>query len=342
MAGNAFVVLVMKDPRYACGAIALVQSLKAVGSQSARVCMCTDDISAEYRAALAAIWRVVDVPYITQATVRLKSDKQRAYYESWHDQSYTKWNCLGLVDYARVVLCDADMIFVRNPDELFELQGHAACYSNPWAEPWAEETQRGRGRGIHNPYLDARGCAPKHGELVSIDSVNEGAHGCRVGYGKNARTFPSFVGGGFLVLLNTSAERLDAFREWIARDEVFGTEYCCTSTADEITIAMFMLQYGPWRNIDQGFAAIPWKKKWINAACTPISGWHYFGKKLWDLPLEYPDYLVWWDIIEEYCAEYPMHAHLFARPTEDARRAVLNKRSADVVDATELLRSMML
>ena len=39
---------------------------------------------------------------------------------------------LALTQWKKVMFCDADLCFVRNADDLFDLPAPAGCFSTPW------------------------------------------------------------------------------------------------------------------------------------------------------------------------------------------------------------------
>lgn len=296
----AWVVLLMKGAAYAPGALVAAESLRLTRTRHALVCMATPDVPAATREQLlAAFDRVVEVPYLTRPARVLPSKKQAAYYGAWMDDSFTKWRCLTLTEYDRVALVDADMAFLVNSDALFDLPAPAACYSSPWAFPFA---QRG---GMPNPYLPLAGGRP--GEL---------AHGAAVPAAKilaalTARE-PTFVGGGFLVLLRPDAADFARLVDIISAGAPrYGDAYTVTSGSDETSIAELYARAGvDWAHIHQRYAAIPWKTNWVD---RDVRAYHYFGRKPWDSsPTEWPDLADWWRIAHSLTARAPALAPLFA------------------------------
>ena len=274
---NAFCVLLMMGDAYLPGAIATGASISAVESAADSVCMCTPDVSAEALEKLRAVYTdVVVIDYIDHKTRRLVSAKQRDYYDSWINRSFTKWRCLGLTQYRRVILLDADLILLKNCDELFDLPAPAACYSNPWARPFVPN-------GMENPYTHGHDLA--HGAIVPAATI------------MRAIARPTFVGGGFIVALEPSARALQDYIDFVKENDVYGAQHKSISTSDEVSIAEFYARRGiAWHNIHQNYAAIPWKKAWSGASPNqPIKAYHYFGMKPWETEPKFPDQQLWWD-----------------------------------------------
>ena len=159
LARCAFVSLVMRGDAYVPGALVCAHSLRLAGTRARLVCMVTACVSALARRRLRCVWdEVVEVPALRFECRKLVSVKQRRMYEQWVETSFTKWNCLALTQYAKVVFIDADKVVLANCDELFSLRAPAGTFSSPWAWPFNT-----KGEGIPNPY--ALSCA-QHGDAV--------------------------------------------------------------------------------------------------------------------------------------------------------------------------------
>jgi glycogenin glucosyltransferase len=270
---------------YLPGALAVAWSLRRLRTRHALVCMATPDVPAGARAQLGLVYdRVVEVPYVAHKARPLPSLRQAEYYAGWLDRGFTKWNCLELAEYDRVLLVDADVVFLVNSDDLFDLRPPAACFSLPWAAPWQREG------GLANPYLAA---LPAQADPPDLP------HGCEVPAAAvmaalHARTF---VGGGFLVLLEPRRGKLAELVALIGAGPVYGAGYRTTSAADETAIAELYARAGtPWTHIHQRYAAIPWKKDWV---ARDIRAYHYLGRKPWESsPLEWPDLADWWRVAD--------------------------------------------
>jgi hypothetical protein len=291
-------VLVMLGDAYVPGALAAAQSLRDVKTRHALVCMTTPDVSEAARSALRLLYdRVAEVPLISHPSRAMPSAKQVAMYGEWIARSYTKWNVLDL-DYAKVVLVDADMIFLTNCDELFELRAPAACYSFAWAEPF----RRG---GVPNGYLSSRAADLAHGALVPAAAVLAAVR-------SKGR---AFVGGTSLTLLEPDAARLCELRAMLAAAPVYAAGSGCVNGVDEISIAEVYAARGvDWTHIHPRYTAIPWKTAWVS---RDIRAYHYQGRKPWLMAAdEWPDLKDWWRTAQR----LPAPARLFIEP--DAARLV--------------------
>lgn len=298
----AWVSLLMIGKAYAPGAIVVAKSLRDLKTAHELVCMVTHDVPPETRLQLHLVYdRIVEVPYISHESRRFTSERQNELYNGWIEKSFTKWNCLKLTEYDRVMFVDADMVFVSNCDDLFDLRPPAATFSGPWIYPW-----KPRG-GIPNAYLT---CEP--GREASCDL----AHGARIRVANinRAMTSGSFVGIASLVLLEPSLEKYDALIELINKDKVFGANLNVTSGADEVSLAMLYAKFGTdWTNIHQRYQAIPWKQNWVS---RDIRAYHYFGRKPWDMdPDEWSDLADWWKVANRLVSEYPTQLSELFNPT---------------------------
>jgi hypothetical protein len=286
----AWVVLVMAGRTYVPGALVVAASLRAVGTRHDRVVMVTPDVDAAARAQLALEFTaVVEVPYIERPARRFESAHQMARYGAWLDRSFTKWNCLGLTTYDRVLLVDADMVFVAPADELFDLPPPAACFSLPYLAPW-----RRRG-GLPNPYIEPGATDMTHGAAIPASTIIAalGQH--------------TVVAGGFLVLLRPDRADLDGLLAMLGpagAAERYGAAFLTKSGPDEASISEYFagVRGQGWTHIHQRYAAIPWKPEWVS---RDVRAYHYLGRKPWDMdPAEFPDLAPWWRTADELASRH--------------------------------------
>jgi len=313
----AWVVLVMKGDAYVPGALVVAQSLKNVGTRHDIVCMVTPDVTPKARVMLAQVFTdVVEVPYISHESRHFTAQKQGKLYNSWMDQAFTKWNVLSLVAWSKVLLVDADMVFIKNSDDLFDLQAPAATFSLAWAQPWVRH-------GVANPYV-ARG--DQKGRRKQLDLPHGATVPAATVFAALRAVPPTFVGGGWLGL---HVPNMDVYKRYLALiagagdGTVYGADHTTTSGTDEASIADLYsggatpgvpgvpgVPATPWTNIHQRYAAIPWKKDWVS---QDIHAWHFYGKKPWQESRdEYPDLVVWWEIADQVMKEHPDTVPAFA------------------------------
>jgi hypothetical protein len=126
----AFATLVMLDPEYTLGALALAHSLRKVGTKADLIVMVTQDIPQFHRDQLATLYdRIIEVPYLQVPIVMKQGFLFKEYYRKWIDRSFTKFNVLTITDYDKVALIDSDMLALSNPDEVFLVQTPAGICS---------------------------------------------------------------------------------------------------------------------------------------------------------------------------------------------------------------------
>ena len=155
---HAYVWLIMFGDAYLPGIFVSMFSVKKQNPKADLVVMVTDDVS---RRAIDVMYKIADaiykVPYITHETTPMVG-KQVAYYSSWINSSFTKWNALAL-PYKKVVFIDGDTLCLDPIDDLFDMQTPAAPWSNPWMEPMGRIPNRYSG-----PLLDGY---PPHKALIT-------------------------------------------------------------------------------------------------------------------------------------------------------------------------------
>lgn len=267
MSRFAYVSLLMKGNGYLPGLRALSASLKATGTTHDFICLVTPDVDKEL--VLPYVARIKEVPYLTYPTRAMKTMKQQKMYDSWMSDSYTKWSCLTLTEYEKILFLDLDTIAVQNLDHLFDRPTPAATFSNAWADPYTT-------RGLFNPYRS----------LKDADRVPASA--IRIGLER------AFVLIATSVLLTPSQEAFDRLLNILSNATVnqpFGFPGCY-SAFDEQALT---LVYQDWYHISQSYNMIPWHAKTWLPPTEQVSVYHYFGDKPWTLKREqWPDLAPWW------------------------------------------------
>jgi hypothetical protein len=274
----------MKGDKYTPGIFMAAYSLVRTNTKHDILCMVTADVSERARKAISVICPVVEVPYITHEVQRLRTEKQQQLYESWADVAFTKWSCLLLTKYKKVMFVDADTVLIHNMDDVFELPAPSGTFSNPWARPYAKD-----GKGIENHYGKIH-----HGDTIPLGILERALHS------------NSFVAVGTTITLEPSLEDYIGFMNSISCKKPFGFTKC-NSMVDEKSISNYYLERGiMWTHVHQIYNYIPWMTKWLDAdldiKMKKISGvpriFHFFGNKPWNLAREaWPDLESWWNLV---------------------------------------------
>jgi hypothetical protein len=120
----AYVTLLMLGDSYVSAAIVMAQSLINAGSQAERIVMITPDITEEAKIILKRFFTsVININYIS-VTHFSTGDKNK---DKYLDLIFTKFNCLNLVQYKKILFINPDSIILTHPDHLFTLQTPAGC-----------------------------------------------------------------------------------------------------------------------------------------------------------------------------------------------------------------------
>lgn len=101
----------------------LGHSLKRTKSPHSRVCLYTDDVPSGFIRLLSALWDCRLIKHVSACTQQLSFQDDQPHR---FDKVFTKLRVLSLVDFAKVLLMDIDLIVTDNIDELFELPAPAA------------------------------------------------------------------------------------------------------------------------------------------------------------------------------------------------------------------------
>ncbi|ABI35770.1 glycosyl transferase [Ectropis obliqua nucleopolyhedrovirus] len=142
---NAYVTLVMLGDEYVAGAIALAKSLIFNETIYDLVCMVTPDVSSDAIQRLSQFYNVIKVSFLHQKCAAMLTKRQNEMYSKWINYSFTKWQCLNLCQYKKIVYLDADHLVVKNIDNLFELQTPALCFADQYYNYYA--------RFVHNQII---------------------------------------------------------------------------------------------------------------------------------------------------------------------------------------------
>lgn len=262
--------LVMLGDSYAKGAAVVAHSLRKTKSKYPIWCAVTEDVSQMCVDTLISIFdNVVTVPLLSHDVVPYRSPKQASIYNRWINYSFTKWNICnpGLFPVDKVILVDADMLFLHNCDELFELPGNAMTFSSPWAEPYHNV------RPMRNPYGTL-----SHGAKIKHSSIKKGL--------KN-----SIVGLACMILILPSNELLVEMTSLLSRDAPFNNG-SCKSGYDEIFGALLMINTNSdVYHIHQKYNWIVGKTAWIPNDYPRTQ--QYYNMKPWN---ESPDVTIWDDV----------------------------------------------
>jgi hypothetical protein len=238
-------------------------------------------------------------------------------YDSWVQDSFTKWNCLTLYDYDKILFVDADKIVLDNMDKLFKLKAPAGTFSSPWAEPYVsrkESLRKGYGGklnrhgtyGLVNPYKDCR-----HGAVIAPAKINQG-------FKDNC-----FVVIGTVVLLKPSRRMFQFYTSMCrgrARNGGFGWRTCNSMMDEQSLTRCYFESEIAWRYIHQQYNCVPWKQPWMQGRAPYV--FHYFNTKPWNEKRDgWPDYEAWWEMATAMLAHsaYSAQERAFMRPVFDAK-----------------------
>lgn len=313
----AYVALVWGGTRYVPGALVAAASLRRVGARHDLVCMVTPDVPEVSRARLRQVYdHVVAVDVIARESRKFQAPRQGKLYNGWIDTSYTKWNALRLTSYDLVLVFDADMLFLTNCDDLFELRPPAACFSMPWDS------------GTDNHYL-REGRPPAHGETVSAETIRAAL----------CSDLPSFVGCTWTTLLKPNLEAFDRLVGIIHEEAVYAEGCHCVNGPDEISLAQaYATLDTDFQHISPRYAAIPWHRGWADTDCRAL---HFHGgTKPWEVERgAWPDLPTWWSVADALSSKFP--GILAPPPAGGPGKALLSAGSPGQLGLTHRLRQTL-
>lgn len=223
---------------YIKGAIALAKSARLF-SAAELVCMVTPDIT--NTESLQEAWdHVVVVDYIKSEYRPFGGNRAREVYGPWIENASTKWRCLGLDDYDKVLFLDADMVIISPIDELFTMKTPAMMFDHQHSTKYV--TRESRGEGFINHYIPRGADRLEHGAIVSKEAISR----LRTNGGQ-------FAPNGGLALLQPNRIVLDMYIKTLP-SIVESLPPHVTSAPDEISITLFYHDYGyDWHHIDMAY-----------------------------------------------------------------------------------------
>lgn len=265
--------------------LASIYSVQRSNTKADCVVMVTSDVNQEVRARIGMLTsKIVEVKELAYPVKPLRTERQQRMYEEWINRSFTKYQCLSLVQYKKVILLDADVIMVRNCDYLFDLRAPAGTFFNLWAYP--------RGK-IRNHYL-VRRCEPTTGDIITSTMIS------------NALRDNGFCVIATTLLLEPNQKDLDDLCGMLESMKPFG--FSNFSGTDEQAISYFYSVYknGPkknWTMIDQSANTIPRAKfeDFNQPGRKPLEIIHYMArpKPQHMKRAEYLDLEIFYQIVSE-------------------------------------------
>lgn len=292
----AWATLVMKGNNYVPGALVLADSLQRVKTEYDTVCMVTKDVSSEAVITLMKVFdQVLKVPYITHKTVQMRTKRQREMYQDWIHQSFTKWHVLNpaVFRYKKVIMLDADMIFIENCDHLFSMSAPAATFSTPWAKPYCLSG------GLPNYYIDTIGRELEHGEIVPRSCI------------ERSRKY-SFVCRASVVLIAPSENAWRVFQSILNGVEVFGTRDCFNGFDEQILVDVWLSMHEEIKHIHQRYNWVVGKTQWLEKGDKPHVFQWYGAQRVWHMSrYDWPDTEIWWNRADAVMHQMPESRRFF-------------------------------
>ncbi|KAI9818408.1 MAG: hypothetical protein M1827_000466 [Pycnora praestabilis] len=137
-------VTLLTRPSYLGGVIILAHTLKKYGTKYPLIVEYTDTLPSNCVAALKSEGRASNLLIVRHVEALLPRENVNVVAERFTD-TWTKLRVFELVEYDTIVFIDADVMIMRNMDELFDfklpardwLAANHACVCNKDSDPWA-------------------------------------------------------------------------------------------------------------------------------------------------------------------------------------------------------------
>jgi len=238
----------------------------------------------ETMAALGDIYgpNIFTVPYIEAKVRPLVTARQQELYAPWIERSFTKWNCLLMSNYEKVLFLDADTLVLRDIGGVFEKKTPSADFKLYFS------SSRSWG-GIYYPY--ARGM--KDGDVVDIGpDFTRLSQGLSVGH----------VMGAGVVLLSPDRKVYEQVLKELSEAPPEGYGYGGISAPDEqALVRAYMRLNQVWYNLDSEYQVVP-RFAYAYQEITRPKILHFIGGKPWDTAnynKGYADIDLWWSYVDK-------------------------------------------
>ena len=272
----AIVTCIFNGNSYVGGANALAWSAKQTQTQADLICLVTKDVPQQE---LKHFDKIIVVNPIYVSQIPECSSKFRSLYGIMSGQICTKFQALCLTEYVKILLLDADMLFLKNCDDLFELSTPAGCFSHQFSQRFVrhpdyprsvKQTLQRSEHKLHDyPEL-------KHGDLVAADYICNVLSSIRRAYGAQ----------GGLYLLTPNTEDADLLKKNLT-EILFSFPTPIVSGIDELCITWFYasMKKNDWTHIDMSYNVISLHLYPVFKEKTKII--HFLRYKPWRESLEY-------------------------------------------------------
>jgi len=272
-------------PQFVIGAIVGATSCRKVGNKHTLVCMITPDIEIDYPECVKELNQhfdeVVVVDYVLKLPTKKLTEKQELNYGKSFAYGSTRLNCLLLEEYEKVLLIDADTVFVANTDHVFDLPTPGGIWG----------------------YFMMERKDPRTKKIIGYNSVTQSAD--KIPYGAHVPEEvvdillnSSFIESEACLLLKPNG---DDFDEISAMQLDFPK---CPSSHEAQALAVYYKD--EWTQLTNAFAYCTWKKYPVEIKKPLII--HFYSSKPWENEKsEFDDYKYWYEIFDELVTKYPKY-----------------------------------
>ncbi len=269
----AYVFVIWDNPKYLVGACVAAYSLRPT-CHDIVLLHANLDVPDSCKALFDHTYKVdyIETPGLQMAN----ANQQKIYNEEFVRKVCTKWRCLQLSKYKKVMYIDSDIVFQQNIDHLFALATPAGTFTSPFAKSYG---------GRIPDYGRLR-----HGQRVPADKILE------------MLSIGNVCAGGIVILETMNTQEFQKFLKFLKHFRMHGGY----GGSDEQSISEYYAKQGvDFTNIDARYHAIPWKPNWVK---DPLNapGLHYYHDKPYEIGESngYPDTAVFWRIFNAF-----EHAH---------------------------------
>jgi hypothetical protein len=269
----AYVFSMFIGDAYLEGVLVLAHSILETKTEHDVVCMVTADVSsvAKEKMRLLGI-KVVDIEYL-EADARLEERPLMKKRYPKIGKYHTKWNCLGLTEYRKVLLLDIDMLMIKKADHVFDLPDPATRFA------------------VYD------GSKRKHDQFRPLFSHLEEHDGKEIPLSVVSSIMHSKGGAidGGCMLVTPSEVAMSEYKEFLNKFDP--RNYNCHPTDDEVGLLHFLSTHRKqtWHYLSEKWSCVEWKIAGrVNASNSFLL--NFIGlQKPWEADLShFPDVIPWY------------------------------------------------
>ena len=285
----AFVFLMFGGDRYLMGILVAAYSIIRYKTKHDIVCMVTDDVPVSAINEFKKLnIKIKKIPYLEYEVKKRRMNKR---YENWIAKSFTKWNCLNLTEYKKILFLDADVFVVKPIDGIFKYKAPLGVFANGHDSNYIKKSN------VKNYYTRDKKPLKFLEEIRKKDILK-------------SLQKKGFVTTATSVFLEPNKKHFKNFKKMMKKMQPFGFNSYSGYDEESLIYFMSLSKFGPkltWRNLTEKYTFILWIYNQQKRDNKDVKIIDYLGDdKPWELKRDkFPDVEIWYGLLGEMLEKYP-------------------------------------